>query len=264
MANASPTEIDALYRARDRAKGQVAEGVAFITALAADVNSPIIRKASAVLKERGVDAALEFLDATLKTERQRRKEEGRQFAEASLLKARLHESRLETGEQERAIRDAIADAPDWWRPHNELGVILISRAQWQLAEEEYETARKAMPADAEATVLNNLAGLYLATNRLAEAEPLMRRAVQIDEKKFGPDHPTVAIDINNLAGLYQETNRLAEAEPLMERALAACRGTAAAVGFTLVPSMSGGCAAECSAGPDFGPFFWSTNACYFI
>ena len=39
-----------------------------------------------------------------------------------------------------------------------------------------------------ATRLNNLA-LLQATNRLGEAEPLMRRALAIDEKSYGPDHP---------------------------------------------------------------------------
>ena len=58
------------------------------------------------------------------------------------------------------------------------------------------------------------------TNRLAEAEPLIRRALAIDEKSYGPDHPNVAIRLNNLAELLQDTNRLAEAEPLMRRALA--------------------------------------------
>ena len=62
--------------------------------------------------------------------------------------------------------------------------------------------------------------LLQATNRLAEAEPLMRRALAIDEKSFGPDHPNVASDLNNLALLLQATNRLAEAEPLYRRALA--------------------------------------------
>ena len=28
----------------------------------------------------------------------------------------------------------------------------------------------------------------------------MRRALAIDEKAYGPDHPDVAIDLNNLAG----------------------------------------------------------------
>ena len=48
----------------------------------------------------------------------------------------------------------------------------------------------------------------------------MRRALAIDEKSFGPDHPNVAIDLNNLAQLLQATNRLAEAEPLMRRDVA--------------------------------------------
>jgi tetratricopeptide (TPR) repeat protein len=48
----------------------------------------------------------------------------------------------------------------------------------------------------------------------------MRRALTIDEKNFGPDHPKVAIRLNNLAQLLGKTNRLAEAEPLMRRALA--------------------------------------------
>ena len=68
--------------------------------------------------------------------------------------------------------------------------------------------------------LNNLAELLRATNRLAEAEPLYRRALAIDERSYGPDHPNVATDLNNLAVLLQATNRLAEAEPLYRRALA--------------------------------------------
>jgi len=62
-----------------------------------------------------------------------------------------------------------------------------------------------------ATALNNLAWLLKATNRLAEAEPLMRRALEIEEQSFGSDHPKVAIPLNNLAQLLQGTNRLAEA-----------------------------------------------------
>ena len=62
--------------------------------------------------------------------------------------------------------------------------------------------------------------LLRATNRLAEAEPLLRRALAIDEKSFGPEHPNVANRLNNLAGLLSATNRLAEAEPLFRRALA--------------------------------------------
>jgi tetratricopeptide (TPR) repeat protein len=63
--------------------------------------------------------------------------------------------------------------------------------------------------------------VLLTTKALhADAEPLMRRALALDERTFGPDHPKVAIHLNNLAALLHATNRLAEAEPLMRRALA--------------------------------------------
>ncbi len=76
------------------------------------------------------------------------------------------------------------------------------------------------PDDPEvATRLNNLADLLRETNPPGEAEPLIRRALRIDEARYGPDHPEVATDLNNLAALLQGTNRLAEAEPLYRRAL---------------------------------------------
>ncbi|MCA8902441.1 MAG: tetratricopeptide repeat protein, partial [Hyphomonas sp.] len=53
-----------------------------------------------------------------------------------------------------------------------------------------------------------------------EAEPLMRRALDIDEKSYGPDHPRVAIRLNNLATLLRDTGRLEQALPLMRRAVA--------------------------------------------
>ena len=71
-----------------------------------------------------------------------------------------------------------------------------------------------------ATDLNSLALLLKATNRLAEAEPIYRRALAISRQSLGPNHPHVAISLNNLAALLHATNRIAEAEPLMRRALA--------------------------------------------
>jgi len=70
-----------------------------------------------------------------------------------------------------------------------------------------------------ATGLNNLAALLQSTNRAAEAESLMRRALAIDEASLGPEHPKVAIRLNNLAMLLKNTNRVAEAEPLLRRAI---------------------------------------------
>ena len=70
------------------------------------------------------------------------------------------------------------------------------------------------------TRLMNQYGLFLKTKGLFQAtEPLMRRALEIDEAAYGPEHPTVAIRLNNLASLLKATNRLDEAEPLIRRAL---------------------------------------------
>jgi tetratricopeptide (TPR) repeat protein len=64
-------------------------------------------------------------------------------------------------------------------------------------------------------------GLFLEAKCVfAEAEPLLRRALAIDEAAYGATHPSVATDLNNLASLLQDTNRLGEAEPLFRRALA--------------------------------------------
>jgi tetratricopeptide (TPR) repeat protein len=72
-----------------------------------------------------------------------------------------------------------------------------------------------------ATGLMNDLGAYLhARCEWSQAEPLMRRALAIDDASFGKDHPAVARDLNNLAQLLQATNRLGEAEPMMRRALA--------------------------------------------
>jgi len=50
----------------------------------------------------------------------------------------------------------------------------------------------------------------------ADAEPLFKRALSIDEKARGPNHPVVAIDLGNLAALYHKQGHYAEAEPLLQ------------------------------------------------
>ncbi len=66
-------------------------------------------------------------------------------------------------------------------------------------------------------LMNALAGYLYTRCQYAEAEPLMRRALAIDEQSYGDQHPNVAAALNNLAQLLNATNRLAEAEPLMQR-----------------------------------------------
>ena len=69
-----------------------------------------------------------------------------------------------------------------------------------------------------ATSLNNLALLYYTQGKYAEAEPLYTRALEIDEKALGPDHPNVATTLENYAALLRETQRNAEATEMEARA----------------------------------------------
>ena len=62
--------------------------------------------------------------------------------------------------------------------------------------------------------LNNLAALLTATNRLAEAEPLLRWALAIFERSLGHDHPSTVTVRNNLADLLREMGKPAEADNL--------------------------------------------------
>jgi len=70
-----------------------------------------------------------------------------------------------------------------------------------------------------AAVLGSLAGLYYAQGRYSEAEPLYERALAIQEKTLGLDHPDVALSLNGLAVLCCVQSMYAEAEPLYDRSL---------------------------------------------
>jgi tetratricopeptide (TPR) repeat protein len=63
------------------------------------------------------------------------------------------------------------------------------------------------------------AGCWYQLAEWSRAEPLMKRALVIDEQSFGPEHSEVALSLNNLANLLKARNRFEEAEPLMRRAL---------------------------------------------
>lgn len=54
---------------------------------------------------------------------------------------------------------------------------------------------------------------------MSEAEQLLRRAITIQEKNYGKDHPNIANPLNTLAVLLSRTGRAIEAESLLRRAL---------------------------------------------
>jgi tetratricopeptide (TPR) repeat protein len=79
-----------------------------------------------------------------------------------------------------------------------------------------DTAGIANPTD---RLMTEIGRYWLNRGAFRQAEPLLRLALAIYEKRLGADHPYVATALNNLAQLLQATNRLSEAEPLMRRAL---------------------------------------------
>ena len=68
--------------------------------------------------------------------------------------------------------------------------------------------------------LNNLAALYRAQGRYAEAEPLYRSALEMYQHLLGLEHPLVATSQCNLGAIYQKQCRYAEAEDLYRQSLA--------------------------------------------
>ena len=59
--------------------------------------------------------------------------------------------------------------------------------------------------------LNNLAKLYAAQGRNAEAEPIFSRQLEIGERARGPNHPDVAAALNDLASLDLGQSRYSDA-----------------------------------------------------
>ncbi len=104
-----------------------------------------------------------------------------------------------------------------------IAAVLMEIARWEESEEQQRHALAEATAIANAKLVawasNELAQLLKRTNRLGEAELLMRRALEIGVAALGEQHPDVATRLNNLAILLLDTNRIEEAEPLMRRAL---------------------------------------------
>jgi len=70
------------------------------------------------------------------------------------------------------------------------------------------------------TSMNNLAGLYYATGRYGDAEPLYEKALDLSREVLGEKHPNTIRSMNNLGALYSATGRYGDAEPLYRDALA--------------------------------------------
>jgi tetratricopeptide (TPR) repeat protein len=84
-------------------------------------------------------------------------------------------------------------------------------------------AEGALGSCASSQIVGSL-GIFLYSRSLyAEAEPLLRKTLELDEKVFGAEHIEIAYDLGNLALLLKDTGRPQEAELLMRRAVEIAR-----------------------------------------
>ena len=67
--------------------------------------------------------------------------------------------------------------------------------------------------------LNNLAGVYQDRGDYARAEPLLLRALAVQEEALGPMHHEVALCLTNLGALYGAMHRLPDAEAAYRKAI---------------------------------------------
>jgi tetratricopeptide repeat protein len=62
--------------------------------------------------------------------------------------------------------------------------------------------------------LTELALLYDAEKHFADAEPLLKRSLEISEKVLGPDHPIVAQALNNMAPIQKRAGNTGKSSRL--------------------------------------------------
>ena len=72
---------------------------------------------------------------------------------------------------------------------------------------------------ADAQALTDIGIAFEEKGRYSEAEPFHKRALEINQRQDGENHPDTARSLTNLAINYKERGRYAEAEPLYKQAL---------------------------------------------
>jgi CHAT domain-containing protein/tetratricopeptide (TPR) repeat protein len=97
----------------------------------------------------------------------------------------------------------------------------ILRRLLERAEQTVDPTRKDIVADMGANrARNDLGRLLQRTARLPEAEALFRRALESDERRYGPDDQITFLDRVNLGIVLHDANKLEEAETVLRQAVA--------------------------------------------
>ncbi len=87
----------------------------------------------------------------------------------------------------------------------------------------YAGAEGALGSSASSQIVGSLGIVLYSRSLYVEAEPLLRKTLELDEELLGSGHIEVAYDLSNLSLLLKDTGRPQEAEPLMRRAVEIAR-----------------------------------------
>jgi tetratricopeptide (TPR) repeat protein len=153
-------------------------------------------------------------EATQTLEQYRDRFTAEQFARA---RDALRQGDLKTAEElfEKAAKANESQAA---QARFEVARLAEQRIDYRKALENYRMAATLVPDNPE--FLRACADMAHTMGFYAEAGPYYDRALAIQEKALGAEHPEVATTLNNLAGLYHAQGKYAEAEPLYRRDLA--------------------------------------------
>jgi hypothetical protein len=104
-----------------------------------------------------------------------------------------------------------------------LGKFLQDVGRMEESEELYRRALASQEENVNSYTIGNfldpLAALLRVTNRLSEAELLMRRSIEMEEKRYQPDSWGVGLALHQLARLLLEMRNEAEAEVVLRRTI---------------------------------------------
>ena len=118
-------------------------------------------------------------------------------------------------EAERVFRRVLAAREKVLGPEHPDTAVSLNNVANSLFEQFKQDELNAPPAQRLRRLSNNT-----QQQQTPEAETLYRRALAIQEKQLGPNHPAVAATLNNLAVLLAGRGRYQDAEPMHQRALA--------------------------------------------
>lgn len=156
--------------------------------------------------------------------------EERESAVALHNLASIYRAVSEHGESERCERRALAQMTTLWGADDpRLAPVWLGLAGARLAQGDADDAERLFARAAatpgvldehRAMALSGQAQLLLDRQRLREAEPLLRQALALRERVFGPQHPFLGSAVNALGHLYLIRREPAAAIPYFQRSLA--------------------------------------------